>query len=330
MHLNVGDIKNIESEAGVVATLIHNPEFSFYSENLLPNHFSDKQNSYVYLAICNLAQQGINTIDAYNIINVLNSAESTRRYAEGLTIEALHDLIEISDVLARRTVEEYKLLVSNVLNAALRRDVLQRLKECEALCFQQSESELEQKIYAALDDVMLEFSTANEVPPYSEIVDACWEEIKQRQGTGFAGLQFKFPTLNQYATIERGELFVFAAEAKQGKSMMLLNCAVDLLKQGQAVLYLDSELNTRLFTARMISHLTGIEFKRVTSGGYGPEEEERINAAIAWLKEQRFTHVYIPMFDMQTIYTAVKKVRESGKLRQRSTTRHLHTSFRVA
>ena len=274
----------------------------------MPNHFSDTQNACVYLAICNLAQQGINTIDAYNIISVLSSAENTRKFADALTIDELNELIDMSEVIARKTTEEYKLLVSNVLNAALRRDTFQRLRECEALCFNQSEQNLEQKIYAVLDDVMVEFSTTSDVPPYREVIDECWEEIKERQGRGFAGIPFKFPALNEYATIERGELFIFAAEAKQGKSMMLLNCAVDLLKQDLGVLYLDSELNTRLFTARMIAHLTGIEFKRITSGAYGDDEERSINDAIEWLKTRRFTHIYIPMFDQQSIYTAVKKV----------------------
>ena len=255
-----------------------------------------------------MAQQGINTIDAYNIISVLSSAENTRKFADALTIDELNELIDMSEVIARKTTEEYKLLVSNVLNAALRRDTFQRLRECEALCFNQSEQNLEQKIYAVLDDVMVEFSTTSDVPPYREVIDECWEEIKERQGRGFAGIPFKFPALNEYATIERGELFIFAAEAKQGKSMMLLNCAVDLLKQDLGVLYLDSELNTRLFTARMIAHLTGIEFKRITSGAYGDDEERSINDAIEWLKTRRFTHIYIPMFDQQSIYTAVKKV----------------------
>jgi Replicative DNA helicase len=298
----------------VIASLIQKPEFVFYSENLLPNHFSDKENAYIYLAICNLAQQGITTIDAYNIINVLNSTENTRRYAEALTIEGLHELVDISSVLSRKSLEEYKLLVSNVLNTALRRDTFQRLRECEALCFNQHEQELEQKIYAALDDVMMEFSTTSEVPPYSEIVDECWDEIKQRQGSGYAGIQFKFPALNEYATIERGELFIFAAEAKQGKSMMLLNCAVDMLKQDLAILYLDSELNTRLFTARILAHLTGIDFKRITSGAYSEEEERRIMDAKEWLKTRKFTHIYIPMFDQQSIFTAVKKVKHTQGL----------------
>lgn len=308
------DINSLESESGIIASLIHNPEFSFYSEFLLPNHFTNKENRCVYTAICDLAKKGITTVDAYNILEVLNSSESTRRYADELTVDKLQELMEMSDVLARGSVEEYKLLVANVMDAAFRRDTFQRLKECQALCYDRSQENVEQKIYAVIDDVMTEFSSASEVPAYKEVVDDCWEEIKSRQGDGFAGIPFKFGALNEYATIEPGELFVFAAEAKQGKSMMLLNCAVDLLKKDLAVLYLDSELNTRLFTARILAHISGVKYKNLTSGNYNNEEEKRIDAARAWLKTRKFTHIYIPMFDQQSIYTAVKKVEHTQGL----------------
>lgn len=314
IDIRAEDITRIESESGIIATLIHHPDYSYYSENLLPNHFANKENMYIYLAITNLAKQNIGVVDPYNIIESLNSSESTRRYAEELSIEQLHDLMDMSDAIARNSIEEYKLLVANVMDAAFRRDTFQRLRECQKLCYDQSEKDIEQKIYTTLDDVMMEFSSATEIPPYREVIDDCWEEIKGRQGAGYAGIPFKFPTLNQYATIERGELFIFAAEAKQGKSMMLLNCAVDMLKQDLAVLYLDSELNTRLFTARILSHLSGVEFKRLTSGRYTEEEEARIMAAKDWLKSRKFTHIYIPMFDQQSIYTAVKKVKHTEGL----------------
>lgn len=247
-------------------------------------------------------------------MEALGSSEASRRYLERVDLDRINELIDMSDVLARSSVEEYKMLVSSVLDAAFRRDTFRKLKDCQALCYNQSERDIEQKIYSVLDDVMMEFSTTNDIPQYKDVVDGYWEQIKARQADGYAGIPFKFPALNEFATIERGELFVFAAEAKQGKSMMLLNCAVDLMRQGYAVLYLDSELNTRLFTARLISHLTEIDFKRITSGRYSGEESERIDRALAWLKEQRFTHLYIPMFDQQSIYTAVKKVKHTQGL----------------
>lgn len=306
--MRADDITRIESEAGIIASLVHHPEYAFYSENLLPNHFYNKENRYIYTAIVELARQGITTVDSYNIMEALQATEATRQAASELTLDQLNDFIDNSDSLARHTVEEYKMLVDNVMDAAFRRDTFQSLKECQAMCFNESIHDIEQKIYDTLDDVMVEFTKANDIPQYKDVVDSYWEEIKSRQQKGYAGIPFKFPALNEFATIERGELFIFGAEQKQGKSIMLLNCAVDLLKQDYSVLYLDSELNTRLFTARILSHLSGVEYKMLTSGAYSEEEERRIVEAKEWLKTRKFTHIYIPTFDQQSIYTAVKKV----------------------
>lgn len=308
------DINSIESESGIIASLIHKPELSFYSEHLLPNHFTNKENRCVYTAICDLARRGISTVDPFNIIEDLNAAEATRKFAEELTVDKLQELIDMSDVLARGSVEEYKILVDNVLDAAFRRDTFQKLKECIALCCDRTEENVEQKIYSAIDDVMTSYSSAEDIPPYSEKIDECWTEIQSRQSTGYSGIPFKFNTLNEYVTIEKGELVVFAAEAKQGKSMFLLNCAMDLLKRDKAVLYLDSELNTRLFTARVLAHLSGIEYRRLVSGNYSSEEAERINEVIDWVKTRKFTHLYIPCFDLKSIYTAVKKIQHTQGL----------------
>ena len=292
----------------MIATLIHHPEFCYYSEELKPNHFTDPDNRLIYQAFRFMADRGVTHVDPFIILEVLKSSDATRRLAEELTVEKLDDLIDMSDTICRNSVEEYRVCVKNVMDAAFRRDTLRRLRSCEALCFDMRQEDIERRIYSVIDDVMSEYSYANEVPLYGEVVELCWEEIRSRQGNGYAGIPFKFPTLNAYATIEKGELFIFAAEAKQGKSMMLLNCAVDLLKNGYSVLYIDSELNTRLFTARVLSHLTGIEYKRLTAGNYDAAEEAKIKLALEWLKEQKFCHVYLPIFDPQTVYTTVKKI----------------------
>lgn len=308
------DMSRVESEAGIIATLIHHPDFSFYSEQLLPNHFTNKENRIIYQALRSLAQSGVQTIDPYIIVQELQSKEATRRFADDLSVDQLYTLIENSDILCRDSVEAYMVLVNSVLDAAFRRDTYQQLKECQRLCLQPTEADIEQKIYKMLDDVMMEFSATNDVPAYKDVVDKYWNEIQSRQSAGYSGIPFKFPALNDYATIERGELFIFGAEQKQGKSMMLLNCAVDLLRQGYAVLYLDSELNTRLFTARLLAHLSGVEYKRLTAGTYSAEEAKRIDEAREWIKTRRFTHIYIPTFDIQSIYTTVNKVRHTQGL----------------
>lgn len=156
-------INSLDSESGIIASLIHNPELSFYSEFLKPNHFTKEENRYVYTALCALAQNGITHVDAYNILEILDSDESTRRYAEALSVDKLNGLIEMSDVLARHSVEEYKVLVNNVMDAAFRRDTLARLSDCRDLCLKREEGNIEQKIYNLIDEVMMEYSSVDEI-----------------------------------------------------------------------------------------------------------------------------------------------------------------------
>lgn len=307
------EIKNVEAEAGVIASVIMNPELTFHSEQLRPNYFTNPQNAYIYYAVCELAKKGVDKVDPYNIINILNMRKGTQHVGDDvnaiITIQSLQELFDNATLIARTEPEDYMTIVEAVMDAAFRRNTYQKLVECEHLCFNSDCKDIERKVTSMLDNVILEFSTTNEIPQYKDVVGKYWSEILERQNPETAAVfPFKFNALNDYVMIERGELVVFGAEQKQGKSMMLLNCAVDLMRQGRKVMYIDSELNSKLFTCRMISHLTGIEFRRVRAGRYDDEERKRIDSAIEWLKQQSFTHLYMPIFDEDTVYTSVKKV----------------------
>ena len=62
-----------------------------------------------------------------------------------------------------------------------------------------------------------------------------------------------------------------------------------------------------MFTQRLMSNLTGIEYSRIRSGQYTAEENDRLERARSWLKTRKFTHKYMPIFDPNGIYAAVKK-----------------------
>lgn len=306
---DINDICDVSSEAGVVASLIFHPDYIYIAEQLTAQHFTDQANSYMFYAIKKLAERNIKTIDAYIIVQTLQSDQKMKsKVANVLTERTVSEFIDMAPTIARNTPEDYKHVAEAVLDKAFRRATYQRLLECQNICRSEGVKEIEQRIYSTLDDVMMQFSTTKVVPQYKDVVDELWDQICQRQRSGMSGIPFKFPTLNQYVTIEPGELIIFAAEAKQGKSMILLNCAVELLKQGKRVLYIDSELNSRLFTCRLMAHLAGIEFNRVRSGNYTPEEAKIIDSWREWMKKQSFTHLYMPMFDAQSIFMTVKKV----------------------
>ena len=307
------DIKNIEAEAGVIASVVLEPELIFFSEQLRPNHFTNPQNAYVYFAVQELAKKGVDKIDAYNIMNILNMYKGTEHVGNDATriisIPSLQDLLNNARFIARANREDYMVIVGAVLDAAFRRHTYEKLEACKRICEAGGTADIEHQIYTTLDNVMLEFSTATEIPQYRDVVDGYFEAIERKHQPNAAGIiPFKFENLNRYVQIERGELIIFGAEQKMGKSMMLLNCAADLLKRGYRVFYLDSELNSELFTCRMLSHLTGLTFRTIRFGLYNDEERERVIQAKEWLKTCGFTHLYMPSFDEQSIYTAVKKV----------------------
>ena len=319
MALNALDIADMDSESGIVASVILKPELVFFSENLEPEYFSNEQNSYLYYACRCLAESGVRVpVDTFNIVSVLKNHHmplvSESRIDAILPNYAIDDFVKRASVIARTDVESYLVLVKNVMDAAFRRKLYTKLSHCQTLLLNSSEEDIEQKIYSELDSTMLEFSSNSDIPQYKDVVDKLWAQIVERQTDGYSGVPFKFKTLNEYATLERGELFIFGAAQKQGKSMMLLNIAVDLMRKGLAVLYIDSELSSRMFTARLISHLTAIPFGRLKNGVYGEGEEARIERALEWIKDQKFTHLYLPMFDSQSIYTAIKKVKHTQGL----------------
>lgn len=306
---DIDRIASLESESGIIASLIHRPDFSFYSEQLLPNHFTNQENRIMYQAICELARHGIKTIDAFNITEVLNSSEATRKYTDVVTVDKLQEFIDISSSIARSSVEEYKMLVSSVLDSAFRRDLLVTLNDCCALCTNKSCNDVQKSVYEKIDSVMLDFSMASDdVPEFKDVVDGLWADVIERQEGKNKEIKFVFNELNDYVTIEPGELVIFAAKQKQGKSILMLNEAVDLMKKGESVLYIDSELSDRLFLIRLISHLTKIEFKRIKGGKYSEEEAEKIAKAIDWIKTRKFTHIYMPVLNKDTVYATVKKV----------------------
>lgn len=308
MSRNIGDVKDVQSESSLVATLITNPDFSFYSEQLKPEHFTDQLNSYLYYALTELAKRGVKNVDVVNITGVWNATESWKQKTANITVEQLNEYINLSRIAARSTKEEYDLLASVVMDKALRRNLHAKLQEGQNLCFADNVEHIEQSVYKLLDDAVLEFAHTNYIPPYRDVVDDLWQEIKERPLDGHAGIPFFIDALNEFATVDAGELFLFGGKEKSGKSMMLLQCAVDLLKRDKKVLYVDSEINSRLFTARLLAHLTRTEFMLIKSGRYSKDVVDRIDQAIAWIKQKTFTHVYLPLFDEQSLYTTVRKV----------------------
>ena len=301
------DLNRKDSEAGIIATLIHHPDFVYHSEFLLPEHFVDKQNRLLYEAIRGMAEDGMSSIDVYGIQEYV--ALNYPNTADQIDMAQLDDFISMSSAIARHSAKDYKILVSNVYDIAFRREMIVKMDECKNVLLNPGQEEdIRKYVYDAVDSVMTSYVYNDDVETYLSKLDALWDEIEKRQGNGYSGIPFKISLLNEFVTMERGELVIFGGQQKSGKSMLLLNCAVDLIQQGYSVLYIDSELSDRLFTARILTYLSGVEYKLLTTGRYSEEDKQKIIDAREWLKNQKFEHIYFPMMQGEDIYRAVKRV----------------------
>lgn len=310
MAKDISLISDNQAEAGVIATLVYHPNFILHTDYLKASYFYNVENGCIYWAIQELYKNGVETIDAINITNMLNSNNAVKRKIEQYNLTNMQDFINMSQYACRHTLEEYKLLVNNVVTMSFKRDLNRILMEVQAACFNNEAdlNKLNALVNTKINKLTEQYITSNEIEVFGAQIDDLWGEIcSRRTEDGVYGIPSKFPMINEYFTYEPGELVLLKARMKRGKSAFFLNEAVHKIKNGVPTLYLDTEMQDRLFAERLLANLTGIEVKRIKNGRYSYDEGKKLAEANEWLKKQPFVHMYIPSTTDEEIY-AIHKV----------------------
>jgi len=306
---DIKEISDIQSESAAIGTLFIHPDFITHTDYLKPNHFYNQENACIYWAILELYKSGVTNIDPYNLSNKLQSHPAIQRALEKFNLPTIQESMELYSQVARNTLEEYKMFANNIVSLAFKRKLLKTLEQMQGLCFDKTCSleKLNSDVYSELDKLTQQFIVSEEIHTLGDDIDNIWEEIENRRTEdGMYGIPSKFPTFSEYFTYEPGELVVIQAKYKEGKSVVLMNEVVHKLKNGVATLVIDSEMPTRLYTERLLSHLSGVEMKRVKNGKYSAEEGKKIEQSIKWLKQQPFVHIYDPDLTMEGLYSICK------------------------
>lgn len=310
MALDISAISDTQAEAGVIATLVQHPEFILHTDYLKAGYFYNIENGCIYWAIQELYKNGVETIDALNITNMLNTNKSVKKKIEEYNLSDMQEFINMSQYAARHSIEEYKLLVNTVVTMAFKRDLNRIATQIQSQCFNSEmdlvrlNSEVNQKI----NNLTEQYMTSREIEAFGSKVDALWDEIcNRRNENGVYGIPSKFPRLNEFFTYEPGELVLLKARMKRGKSAFFLNEAIHKMKNGVPTLYIDTEMQDRLFFERMLANLTGVDVKKIKTGRYSYEEEQALAKANEWIKKQNFVHIYTPQTTDEEIY-AIHKI----------------------
>lgn len=310
--MDIAELSDIQSESGVIGTLIYHPEFILHTDYLRPGYFYGVENGCIYWAIQELYKSGITNIDAYNISNKLQSHKSVQKTIDKYNLPSVQEFVDLYKETARHTIEEYKMLADNIVTLAFKRDLVKTLNQLSADCYK-PDYELEKLnnvVYGELDKLTQKYIATTDIHTLGSDIDNIWSEIvNRRTADGMYGIPSKYKTFSDYYTYEPGELVIIQAKYKQGKSVFLMNEVVHKLKNGVPTLVVDSEMPTRLYTERLISHLTGIEMKRIKNGNYSDEEAQIIQQWIDWLKEQPFVHIYSPNISDEKLYSICKMLK---------------------
>ena len=303
------DLSNMQAEGGIIASFIYHPEFISHFDHLRPKCFSDEGNQCIVWALQELSKKGIDNIDAFNIDTALSSNPAVFRKMKEYNIKSIQEFIDLGKYTARNTVQEVKPLVDEVVTLSFKRDMANTLKQLEKSCYNPDTSlrDLDKIVTDRLNGLTEKYLVVDDIEHLGKKVDDIWDSIvRERNPDGTFGIPSKFPHVNDYFTYSPGELVVIAGRLKSGKSQFFMNEAVDKLKKGIGVVYFDSEMSDKLFLIRMITNVSGVSINKVMSGKCSKDEEDKILKAKEWVKKQNLTHIYMPVVNLDSMYSTVK------------------------
>lgn len=305
-------IYDSSAEGGVIATLLYKPEYILESDFLSPNYFYDAAMGCIYNAIKSLFSRGVQ-VDIFNICREIDGNQLSSEIFKSSNIPNLKELKDMSESIARNKKEDYVELAKNVVANAYKRQLTSRLDKIIDDCVRTKKpvERINSEMYSVIEELSKKFVIEDDLEEFSDKVADLWCDIeKSRERETLSKIRWKWDILNEYAPLEPTEMYIFGGRRKAGKSVLLMEQAMFLLRQGVPVLYIDSEMSDKLFIKRMLSNLTGIDIKRITNGSYTDEEAALIARALEWIKKQKFWHIYRPDYDELKLYNTCRILRD--------------------
>lgn len=311
--MELSDITDFQAESGVIATLVHHPEFILHSEYLKANYFYEGDNKSIYWAISELYAKGVITIDAINITNMLNSNKAVKNLVAQYNLPSIQEFMDLCINAARNTVEEYLLLVNRVVELSFKRDFYKITLDFQKMCFDKSLglNDMSNGVYKKISTLTQGYITTGDIVKIGDKVDVLYNNlVTRRNKNGTFGIPSKFKTLSSYFNYEPTELVLVKSRMKNGKSILAMNEALHKAKNGISTLIVDSEMSDDNFYVRLLAHLSGVKVIDLKNGNYSDKDNIKIDEANEIIKTLPLLHIYDPYMTNEKLYSicAEKKI----------------------
>lgn len=313
----LSEISDTYAEATIISTLLAHPHMIVHIDQYLrPGYFYDDDARCLYWAIRELYHKGITTMDVVNLNNMINTNKAVARKMSEYSPSYLHDYIEDSRFSVRDSFEELREVTNRVISLAFKRELCKACEQVERDCFNDNYDleELNNKFNSKVDNLTRQFVIGSDITEFGNKVDSLWDNVVKRRTDGGYGIPSKYPLLKKFFNYVPTNLYVFKARLKEGKSALLMNECINMLQNDISCVYFDTEMDDDYFFTRMIANMSGVELGRIESGNYLEGDEEKIKAAIDWIRTRKFVHIYMTEPRKEEVYAICKRLTYSMNL----------------
>lgn len=305
--------EDVGSERALLAAIVSYPDLLIEIDSQVEAiDFISPHNRAVYVVLNSLyISDGVSTFDVTSIITRANQLDLLDSCGGYDYIDSL-----FRTKVSKENVGVYlKAVIENSTKKALfdavdnmRGEILNNVSGMSA----KDSTSLISEVERAVLDVKSSSKASDDAVNIGEGIYDFLDTLKAIEG-GVSGLRTGFDILDRRINgLTPGSLTILVARPKVGKSTMLMNWAKNLC-YGQdipkSLLYIDTEMSLKEVTTRMLSTLSGVKERLISTGAYKENEDyiSRINKAAAVMEKGRFYHKYLPGATIEQVVSMAKK-----------------------
>lgn len=301
------------SESIVLGSLINNLSWILEFPNLKTEYFTTNVNKILYIAIKKLYKSGAENCDIVDIYAIIESNQSYLKELE--SVGGIEYISTLSEIANGKTLPDTQAHVNNIIDCSFKnelKDTMVGLTEYIDRNTDKSKEYISKYVESEILDLKAKYGSSKKAEMIGDKLDKILTRIDSAQQDGYIGIPTSIPLLNKFVTYQKGELLVYGAPAKFGKSQMVVNEAYWLAIVNRVpVMILDTELESDKFVLRMAARITGYSFGFIASGDYKkyPQCKRKVEKAFETISKAPISHTYIVGWCNDEIFNEVKRMK---------------------